>query len=87
MVYYGVQLVSTIVPEVEVAELMPPQTDWSVRDQKAFYVECRICLQFFQRALQRNAGIVYTWLLGYLAVDCWHAWSRLDGLQACERCA
>ena len=41
MVYIGFQLVSTgYLPDDEVASLVSRQTDWNVRNEKAFYVEC-----------------------------------------------
>ena len=46
MVYIGFQLIATgYLPEEEFAPLVPPQKSWDVRDQKAFYVDCRITLQ------------------------------------------
>ena len=67
MVYIGFQLVSTSdVPDEKVAELVPPQTDWSVRDQKAFYVECRIRLQTHR---ERGRSLLASLVSSHLAVD------------------
>ena len=85
MVYIGFQLVSTgYLPDDEVAPLVPPQKDWNVRDQKAFYVECRITLQHSEShapdCIHRLYLVIWQWTVCMPGLE-WRVFKHANGMR------
>ena len=85
MVYIGFQLVSTgYLPDAEVAPLVSRQSDWNVRDQKAFYVECRITLQHSEMyaadCLHRLYLVIWQWTVCMPGLE-WKVFKHANGVR------
>ena len=85
MVYIGFQLVSTgDLPADEVAPLVPPQKDWNIRDQKAFYVECRITLQHSESrapdCLHKLYLVIWQWTVCMPGLE-WRVFKHANGVR------
>ena len=85
MVYIGFQLVSTgYLPDDEVASLVPPQKSWDVRDQKAFYVECRITLQHSENhapdCLHKLYLVIWQWTVCMPGLE-WRVFKHANGVR------
>ena len=85
MVYIGFQLVSTgYLPDDEVASLVSPQKSWDVRDQKAFYVECRITLQHSEShapdCLHKLYLVIWQWTVCMPGLE-WRVFKHANGVR------
>ena len=85
MVYIGFQLVSTgYLPDAEVAPFLSQQSDWNVRDQKAFYVECRITLQHSEYiasdCLHKLYLVIWQWTV-YMPGMEWRVFKHANGVR------
>ena len=85
MVYIGFQLVSTgYLPDDEVASLVAPQKSWDVRDQKAFYVECRITLQHSEShapdCLHKLYLVIWQWTVCMPGLE-WRVFKHANGVR------
>ena len=85
MVYIGFQLVSMgYLPDAEVASCTSRQDDWNVRDQKAFYVECRITLLHTEKyspdCIHRLYLIIWQWTV-YMSGLVWRVFKHANGVR------